>query len=63
MRRGKHAHQHVDLFLIEQPLGFVDRHLGFALGIGINGHDFVAFNTTALINHIDGVLGTQIARS
>jgi hypothetical protein len=44
LRRGEEAEQHVDLFLLDQPDGLVDRHIRLALGVGVDGLDLVTLD-------------------
>ena len=44
LRRGEEAEQHVDLFLLDQPDRLVDRDIGLALGVGVDGLDLVALD-------------------
>ena len=61
LRAGEHAHDQVDLLLVLQALGFVDGDIHLALRIRVDGADPVAFDAAALVDHVDGVLGAEIA--
>ena len=62
LRRRKDSKQNVNLFLVDQAFGFVDRCLDLALRIDIDRLDGVAIDAAAGIEHFDRVLGPKVAR-
>ena len=62
LRGGENAHNDIDLFLVQQALGFIDGHFGFTLSINVNGHNSVTLYAAAFVDQVNGVLGPQITR-
>ena len=60
LRGCEEPQDHVDLFLLDQTHGFVDRHIGLALSVGIDRLDLVALDATLLDKVVDHDLGAQI---
>ena len=60
MRRGVEAHQHVDLFLLDQAHRLVDGDIGLALGIGIDRLDLVAFDAALGDELVEHDLGADV---
>src|ERR1044072_4861623 len=53
MRAREHAHDDVDLLLVEQPLGLVDRDVGLRLRVRDDADDLVALDAAALVDQVD----------
>ena len=62
VRRREHAHQRVDLDLVQEPLGLVDRDVGLRLRVGVCRDDLVPLDATALVDHVDRNLGRDRGR-
>ena len=62
MRARIDAHDQVDLLLVEQPLGLVDRHVGLRLRIREDADDLVALDAAALVDQVDGDLVADAGR-
>ena len=60
LRRGVEAQQHVDLLLLDQAHGFVDRDVGLALGVGVDRLDLVALDPALLDEVVDHDLGAGV---
>src|SRR3546814_8766324 len=56
MRRRVHAHDEINLLLVEQAAGLVDRDLRLGLRVGGDGLDLVALDAALLVDHVDGDL-------
>ena len=60
VRAGIDAVDDVDLLLVDQAIGLVDRNVGLALGVGGDGGDLVlAADAALLIDEVDGNLRTD----
>src|SRR6266480_3108685 len=62
LRARVHAHDEVDLFLVEQARHLVDRDVDLRLRVGEYGVDAVALDAAFLVEHVDRRLGAELRR-